>query len=304
MRRVRRLRQHVGLGRLLRPVVPPSRRKLVFQAMLSAVAGALGARDGVVVTDRLSPTSGITDQYTQWVVTIRPGRPEEVLGTLDGNARALGYVRDDRSWPAPATIAPRFFYRYERVRHLPDLAFALASPEELRGFAVPDGWVGVVVDIRTGMTESEDGAGFSKAPNTATRIHLAGSGVDITPPPRARPLTWWVARVAMQARLHWAMRRLGAYRGRLVATWLVGGEFTGPYTLGVMTIRRATTPAVLDGLIARAAKMGYHQGAHVPTAPRTPVLNLTTYKSGEVIDADGRRVPDDSVAVIVTLTAA
>jgi hypothetical protein len=48
--------------------------------MLCAVADALGARDGVVVTDRLSPTSGITYQYTQWVVTIRPGRPEEALG--------------------------------------------------------------------------------------------------------------------------------------------------------------------------------------------------------------------------------
>jgi hypothetical protein len=304
MRRVRRLRQHVGLGRMLRPVIPPRRRKLAFQAMLCAVADALGARDGVVVTDRLSPTSGITDQYTQWVVMIRPGRPEEVLGTLDGNARALGYVRDNRPRPAPVTMAPRSFYRYERVRHLPDLVFALASPGELRGFAVPEGRVGVAVDIRTGMTESEDGAGFSKAPNTATRIHLAGSGVDITPPPRARPFTWWVARVTMQARLGWAMHRLGAYRGRLVATWLVGGEFTGPYTLGVMTIRRGTTPAVLDGLIARAAKKGYRYGAHGPAAPRTPVLNLTTYKSGEVIDADGRRVPDESIAIMATLTAA
>jgi len=63
----------------------------------------------VVITDRLSPTSGITDQYTQWLVTIRPGRPDEVPRALDGNARALGYVRDHRSWPAPAATAPRAF---------------------------------------------------------------------------------------------------------------------------------------------------------------------------------------------------
>ncbi len=305
MRRSRRLHQHVGFGRILRPVFPPGRRMLAFQAMFSAVADALRARHGIVLTDRLMPGSGITVSYTQQVVTIRLGRPDEVLGALDGHTRALGYVRDQRPYVDPVNVVPRHWYRYEKVRALPDLSFALASPGELKGFVVPEGSVGVTLNITTGLTESEDGRRSSKTPNSATRAHLAQRGVDITPPLPRQRFMWWGARVLMQVRLTWAMRRLCPHRGRLVATWLVGGEFIGPYTLGVMTIRSGTRQQVVDELHERANKKGYRYGADATAAsPRTRVMNLTVYGPDEQIDADGRRVPEGSIAVIVTLMAA
>jgi len=275
---------------------------LVFQAMLSAVADALHARDGVVVTDRLTPSSGLTDPYTQRVVTIRPGRPEEVLGALDGRARALGYLPDRSPHHVPEQATERHWYRYESVRHLPKLVFALAAPHELRGIAVPDGSVAVTVDISTGLTESEDGRSSCDAPNTAVTTHLRDRGVGIAPPLRRRRLTWWPARVAAQAQLARAARRLGARRGRHVVTWLVGGEFTGPCTLGVMTIRHGTREQVTEGIARRMHNRDHRHATAATGFDHSPVMNLATYGPGEPITTDGRTVPEGSLGVVITLS--
>ncbi|WP_405779829.1 hypothetical protein [Streptomyces sp. NBC_00859] len=279
---------------------------LAFQAMFCAVAGALGARQGIVITDRLAPGSGVTDSYAQQVVTVRAGRPDQVLAALDGRARALGYVREphDPGRQGPADQVTRDCYRYKRVRNLPYLAIGLASPGELNGFTVPEGSVGFFLHLRTGFTGSEDGSSTSAQPNTATRAHLAQLGVDFARPPGRRRFTWWGARLLTQVRLTWTARRLGVLRGRRVATWLVGGEFTGPCTLGVMTIRRGERQHVVDELRERAGEKGYRYGVDDAATPRTPMLNLAVHGPGEQIDAGGRKVPEGSVAVVVTLTDA
>ena len=308
----RRRRQPVALGRIVRSVWPPGPRILAAQTLLSATADAAGGRDGALVTDRMSG-GGLAGGFQMNLALIRPGSVPDVRRSLAQRVADLGLERD-RYAPMSTANSADGPYWYSGPRSLPRVGFAFVHPgDAVDGIPVPEGSVGVAIAVAPGFTMSaEDGSHSLKAPNAAARTHLARLGIDIEPPPGwQRFWYWWWARLAVQARLSWMARRLGAYRGIPVASWLVGGELVGPYTFGVMSIQPGTPSEVADRITNRARRSGYRatSGDVVPCSHSFAattgnlVLHLVTYEPGEAVDLNDGAVPDGSTAVIVTLTS-
>lgn len=290
---MRRRRQRPLSGRILRAVIPLGRRVTLIQSMLSAVADALEAREGVVLTD-VPGGGGLAGGHNLTVTSIRPGPPEQMVATLVRAAERLGYERDERLRGRTVNGPNLYWYRFLDVPMLPHLAFTIARPgEQVDGFAVPEGSVGVRFNLSAGSTSFENGRSLGTL-SQATKSHLKERGVDFTPPPTWQRFWYWCwARSAIRARVAWTARRIGGFKGRPLATWFFGAELAGPYTLGVATIRSGEPPRALEAIELAVQRSHAREGADI---------GLVAYGPGEFVDPAAPSVPDGSAGVIVTVT--
>lgn len=260
---------------------------------MSAVADALGARDGAVLAD--TPGIGFNPELS--VCVIRPVSRQRAVEAFLQRAAALGYRASESG--APLGGPPGRILHFERSPVLPDISARILEPGEpmllpmvdpgrpaLR-FVVPEGGCGMLVPIELGLTALErPRPGEAEAPAVAARRHLSGLGVDTTPPP-ARDLRWrwWRRRRAFHRRLTHTARRIGAYRGRVVSVWYVGSAI-GPYTHAVATIQRGdpaqAAQRILDSAQGLACATSSFSGTRHDHCPADlPRLSVLTYRPGE-----------------------
>jgi hypothetical protein len=289
-----RRQQRPLASRMLRAVIPLGRRSVVVYSMLSAVADAIGAREGTVLAD--TPGGGdLAGGLTLKITTIRPGDPQETARTQIAAAQQLGYELDERPRAEVVNAPDVHWYRFADVHWLPKLAFAIAAPgQSVDGLTVPHGSVGIRFDLFAGSTSYENGKVLKTRLNQATTDHLRRHGVNFAPPaPWQRYWFWWWTRCGVRLQLAVALRTIGAARNGTAATWFFGPELVGPYTLAVAAIQPGTARPLVEAAEAFQTRRQVQGDLKIGCA---------IYVPGEQIDPAAPAVPDGSSGVIVTVT--
>jgi hypothetical protein len=296
----------------VRAVWPPGRRLLTAQTMLSAVAGRLGLRNGVLVVDRMGG-GGLTGPYQVAIGLIRTGSEEDTARDLTQLASDLGYElgrHPGMTWRYKGTAR---VCRFVRSDAMPDPEIATVAPGgSVYGVTVPEGATGVMANVGIGGTMTDGGRRDLNTLNPVTAARMADLGVNVVPPRSwQRFWCWWWIRTWRRRRLAWAAWRLGAYRGCVIASWFIGGEAVGPYSFSIATVRSGDSSHLLAQFAARARALGFSPGIglaaaaehrDVVPAGRT-VVSVTTYAPGEkVTDSMDPPVQSGSTGVIVTVT--
>jgi hypothetical protein len=191
-----------ALEKIARAVWPYSRRRMIAQAMLSAVADYLGLRDAVLVADRIS---GGFDPYGVGIGLLCAETDEQVLQRLLGRAAAMGYELGRHPGMVQLATDPDIEFHGSRMRHF-ERIFSLPNPDislyapgrSVYGITVPAGATGIKAEIDIGPTMTEGGYRGLKGLNPETVARMAELNIDVTPPSWQRFGFW----LAIRARHH------------------------------------------------------------------------------------------------------
>ena len=291
---------------------PLSARQGAFHRLLSAVADALGARDGVVLAD----DTGREFAATQNVVVLMPRDRQQAVDTFTRRAQALGYRPSEAATPLgappgralgfePSPVLPQI-QAYVCDAGEPMLLHTLDPAKPALRFVVPDGACGIYLQMRVGATQQSPLVGDASSPTVAAREHLSNLGIDITPPtPEYLRRRWRRERLTIRAGLEDAARRIGAKRGRVVRSSHLGPAGVGPYTFVVGTIQRADPDELAERVAADAGRLANPAAA--------PAINILTYRPGQpmivvssALQRDEPRalvsIPDGHAGLLVGLT--
>ena len=283
--------------------------------MLSIMADRLGFRDGVLVADRVGG-GGLTGPYHVSIGLICADTEQDVVAQLTERAIALGYEpgrHPGMLWKYSGTIRVMRFVKSDSI---PDPEFATVAPgEPVYGMLVPERAAGVLATVHIGATMTDGGRRDLKTLNAGTAARMAELGISVAGPPSwQRFWFWWWIRAWRRRKLTWAAWRLGAYRGRVVANWFVGGDAVGPYSFGIATIRPGDGPLLIAQIAANASSLGLSLGHGLAgiaerfdtERPEKMIVSAISFGPGERLlasaDSPAFLVPPGSSGIVVTIT--
>ena len=146
-----------GPGRLIRAIFPMTSRRGLTEPVISAVADALGARDGYVVKDLFDYDCAPFPNGRSFEV-LQVGSCDEVAAEFQRKVTALGYgptpdrrgiLINGEPWKGNAPQA------YDA---LPTLEYTILGPgEQLQGLTIPSGTAGIRMSIARGRILIEGG---------------------------------------------------------------------------------------------------------------------------------------------------
>ncbi|MFI1092713.1 hypothetical protein [Streptomyces sp. NPDC020917] len=290
-----------------------SSRRGLTEPVISAVADALGARDGYVLKDLFDYDHAPFPNGRSFEV-LQVGSCDKIAAEIQRRVTALGYGPVPERRGLLLNGEPWKGNDPQADDALPHLAYTILGPgEQLQGLTIPRGTAGIRISISRGRILKEGDSPEAKHLNAATTQRMADHGLRVRPVPAwHRYWGWWWLRRTVKAVLVARGHMLGAYRGRVVEVRQVGGEASaGPCNLSVLTLRRGSRDEVLRRLTAALVRRGYQasaqgDGSGMPRFTTTRAgqmeVHAVVFEAGEIIDAKGRAVPADRTGVGLTLT--